>query len=163
MDLDEEFVPVPGFERYAISKSGTVKNVMTGLIRKQYNCVNPKDGYKSVRVSLVKDDGTETNCAVSRLLAKAFIPNPEGKLTVDHIDKNSLNNDLSNLQWATTREQNLNRNMPLSSSGHRHIYKSRNGYRVQIPRLKINKTFETIEEAIAARAILMPEEESSPT
>jgi hypothetical protein len=39
---------------------------------------------------------------MSRLLAIAFIPNPENKPDVDHIDKNPLNNNVENLQWLST-------------------------------------------------------------
>lgn len=159
MSVVDEFVPFHGFERYALSKSGTIKDLVKGRIMSQYTAVNSTSGYKSVMVSLYNDDGKWTTCIVARLLAKAFIPNPENKPQVDHIDRNSTNNDLSNLRWVTSQEQNLNRNHPIGASGHKHIYKNRNGYRVYVPRLKINKTFKTLDEALAAKAILMSEEE----
>lgn len=46
---------------------------------------------------------------IHRLIAEAFLPNPDSKPTVDHIDRNRQNNALSNLRWATMREQGLNR------------------------------------------------------
>lgn len=45
---------------------------------------------------------------VHRLIAECFIPNPEHKPTVDHIDRNPANNAVSNLRWATQHEQHLN-------------------------------------------------------
>lgn len=46
---------------------------------------------------------------IHRLIAQMLIPNPLNKLTVDHIDGNSLNNSITNLRWATQQEQSINR------------------------------------------------------
>lgn len=45
---------------------------------------------------------------VHRLIALTFLDNPKNKPTVDHIDRNPKNNNLSNLRWATYSEQNKN-------------------------------------------------------
>lgn len=47
---------------------------------------------------------------IHRLVAEAFIPNPENKPCVDHIDGNKLNADASNLRWVTYHENNSNPN-----------------------------------------------------
>lgn len=52
--------------------------------------------------------------SVHRLVAETFIPNPENKPEVDHIDRNPNNNSVSNLRWVTVQENNNNRkdNLP---------------------------------------------------
>lgn len=47
--------------------------------------------------------------SVHRLVAETFIPNPENKPTVDHINRNRSDNRVCNLRWATYKEQNDNR------------------------------------------------------
>jgi chemotaxis response regulator CheB len=51
----------------------------------------------------------KTTHKIHRLVAQHFIPNPNNKTTVDHIDsKATLNNTVSNLRWATRQEQRRN-------------------------------------------------------
>ena len=70
------------------------------------NCLN--DGY--LRVSLIKDGGKNT-VKIHQIVAWIFVKNPENKPTVDHIDRNPLNNRAENLRWATNQEQQNNRGM----------------------------------------------------
>jgi hypothetical protein len=57
------------------------------------------NGYLTVCVS-------GRNACVHRVLAECFIPNPDNKPCVNHIDGNKLNNSLDNLEWATYSENN---------------------------------------------------------
>jgi len=89
---------INGTQYHTISKDGTVINTKTNNQKKQWL---GKNGYYYVDIH---ENGTAKKIAVHRLLALTFIPNPENKRTVNHIDGNKLNNDLSNLEWATVSE-----------------------------------------------------------
>lgn len=88
---------------FSISNYGNVKNNKTGKILQQQ--VNRR-GYCVVRVSVRK---SKTCCIketfrIHRLVAQYFIPNPEDKPQVNHIDGDKLNNNVSNLEWVTNKE-----------------------------------------------------------
>jgi hypothetical protein len=94
----ETFVKIEGFENYEVSNLGKVRNIKSGRILKPY--LN-QSGY--LRHHLYGHD-KQKELFLHRIIAIAFIDNPEEKPCVNHIDENKLNNDLSNLEWCTVRE-----------------------------------------------------------
>lgn len=91
--------------KYQVSNMGRVRVTATGAIRNRKP--SKKDGY--IRMPFHSPDGKRThNILVHRLVAKAFLPNPENKPCVDHIDGNKQNNTVSNLRWCTYVENNNN-------------------------------------------------------
>jgi hypothetical protein len=88
------------FPNYEISDIGKIKNIKTG------KCLSPKKsrtGY--LRVTLC-NDGFQKTFSIHRLVAIAFIQNPERKPTVNHKNEKKDDNRAENLEWATNSEQN---------------------------------------------------------
>ena len=85
-----------GYPGYAVSDTGIVWNRKKNKEVTQYGH-GPRKNYKSVRLYGI-------NLQVHRLVAMVFIPNPENKPEVNHIDCNPSNNHVSNLEWVTHRE-----------------------------------------------------------
>lgn len=91
--------------RQYVNKFGTIvnKNASTmqipGKIRK---LGKDFDGYPEIH--LQANDGRSKYCRVHRLVAQAFIPNPDNLPQVDHIDGNRANNCVDNLRWCTAKQ-----------------------------------------------------------
>jgi hypothetical protein len=134
------------FHRYMISNHGRVKS-----IRFPDRFLKPdidKDGYESVKLQN-EGESVKTKMRVSRMVAVAFIPNPDNKPTVDHINRIKTDNRVENLRWATASEQSNNRTHRLSNTGHKYIMIRQERYRLSMP--GIDRTFKSLDEAIRAR------------
>lgn len=105
----EAFKIVPGYENYAVSNYGRIMRMTygpqtePGRIKKPQ--VNSKNGY--CHVKMTGSEGKKS-MLLHRLVAKAFIPNPNGYREIDHIDRNKENNHVDNLRWCTRRENLTN-------------------------------------------------------
>ena len=92
-----------GKNNYFITQDGRVKNIKfnrylrTWINRYGYECISL--GRRS----------TKKTYTIHRLIANAWIPNPHNKPTIDHINRNRLDNRIENLRWATHKEQAENR------------------------------------------------------
>lgn len=102
--MQEIWKDVPGYEGlYKVSNLGNVLslNFCGRGVTRQMHLVHHYSGY--ILVSLSKNKKTK-NWLVHVLVAKAFIPNPEKKPFVNHIDGVKSNNNVSNLEWVTAKE-----------------------------------------------------------
>lgn len=100
---DEEWKVIEECDKYMISNKGRFKS-LRGHIPRLMNPTRQKKGYYYASTMI---DGKVKLFRVHRLVAKAFLPNPDNLPEVNHIDGNPHNNDVSNLEWCT-REYNLN-------------------------------------------------------
>ena len=100
----EEFRVIQGYENYSVSNLGNVINNKSKYILKPFK----KNGYLYIAISIA---GKNKHLRVHRLVGLAFILNPANKPSIDHVDNDRTNNNVSNLRWATIQENNRNRNV----------------------------------------------------
>ncbi len=146
----EDFKPIKGIENYSINKMGQVKNEK-GLIMKQYIVTSKTSSHKGYyRVALNIAPKERKHFLVHILMAKTFLnyDNFENPI-VDHIDNDSFNNNLDNLQ-VTTKRHNSSKDIVRTVNNLLGTYKRGNTY---VARIKINGkkvylgTFKTEQEA----------------
>lgn len=102
----EIFTNIYGYEGlYQVSNLGNVKS-LNYLHTGQEKILSPafdKDGYLFVQLC---KNGEAKNYRVHRLVAQAFLPNPNNYPCINHKDENKLNNNVDNLEWCTIQYNN---------------------------------------------------------
>lgn len=119
MNMTEIWKDIEGFEGlYQVSnytrvrtverivQFGNRKRLVKSIILKQ--TVNKKSGYVSVMLSKEK---VQKRCYVHRLVAQAFIPNPDNLPEIDHINRIKTDNRIENLRWVDRSKQLKNRDL----------------------------------------------------
>lgn len=98
---------VKGFPNYLVYPDGNIfskaRRGTPARILKQ--CDNGR-GYLAIR--LTNNQGKRITKYPHRLVAEHYIPNPENKREVDHINRNSHDNNINNLRWVTPKENSKN-------------------------------------------------------
>jgi len=141
-----EWKSIENYPNYEISNCGLVMNIRGNILKPHLD----HRGYE--RLALCKN-GKLKNFRIHRLVADAFISNPENKPEVDHIDRYKTNNHASNLRWVTRSENNQNtgvscnnklniKNISYDKSQNRYIFQK------TIRGETIHKNFKTLDEAI---------------
>lgn len=108
--MGEQWKPVTGFEIYEISDHGNIRSidrmsrnrlgsffVKGTVLRQQHN----NRGYRYVRLW---KDGLQIKKYIHRLVAEAFVPNPNNLPQVNHLDNDPDNNMANNLEWCTHKQ-----------------------------------------------------------
>jgi len=141
-----EWKSIENYPNYEISNCGLVMN-------SRGNIMKPGDNGHGYQFVCLYKNGKSKKCKIHRLVALAFIPNPENKREVDHKDRCKTNNHVSNLRWATSSENSQNIEVHCDNKlGIQYISynKSMNRYQFKktIRGKRIQKYFKTLDEAI---------------
>jgi len=149
----EEWRDCVGFPDYMVSNEGRVRNKKPAQ-RILKGALNDR-GYK---VFNLRQDGKTRTISLHRLLAKAFIPNPQNKPFVDHIihaKDEPKNNALSNLRWSTANENARNAHHEVGASNYPGVcahYKGKYHAKICYEGTQISLgLFKTAEEAAEVR------------
>tara|TARA_R110002124_G_scaffold151834_1_gene318643 strand:+ start:964 stop:1473 length:510 start_codon:yes stop_codon:yes gene_type:complete len=140
---------IDNFDDYDISYNGIVINKKSNRVLKGCIIKEKNTSYRGIGLS---QNNKPYFLRLHRLLAIAFIANPDNLPCVDHIDGNGLNNDLSNLRWCNNSQNGQNREVSKrnKSTGIKNIYKNRKGYQFRkvVNGKEVTKYFKTLEEAV---------------
>ena len=150
--MAEEWKVIDGYNNnYSISNKGNVKNNNTDKILKPRL---GRHGYYRLNLRLNKKQKT---VEIHRLVAMAFIPNPDNKSCVDHINNNTLDNNVNNLRWATAKENQYNQKLSKANKcGVKGVCYNKRDKKwrasITVDGIKIHiGSFDTMEEAKQAR------------
>ena len=160
----EIWKPIKDYEKlYEISNYGNVKSILfrNNIIQKEQNKIlkqNTNDfGYLVVQL---RKDGKKKSYYVHRLVAEAFIENPNNFTEINHKDFDKTNNKAENLEWCS-RKYNVNYSIKFmrkpktkckqTNTGEKYIRQRYGKYQLYIRNLTIFQSFENLQDAVQMR------------
>lgn len=93
---------INGFNGYFVDRKGNVYSKKRGILVRLSPFLDTKKNYLMIRI--IRNDGKRCGKLIHRLVAEAFIPNPESLPEVNHLDGNKTNCNVDNLEWCTRKE-----------------------------------------------------------
>ena len=93
-----EWREVKEYSNYEVNQLGEIRH------KKRQKILKPRDNNGGYQYVNFKINGKNTNFAVHRIVANAFIPNPNGYTEVNHKDYNKKNNCVDNLEWVSSSQ-----------------------------------------------------------
>lgn len=129
------------FPNYSVSDEGEVRNDLSG---RMLTIFNNSSGYKVVHIS---SDKSKKTVRVHRLVAQAFIANPQKKSCVNHINGNRGDNRVENLEWCTHSENNAHSYRVLNRQSSHAITAMTVAKFKPVLCVETNKIYESIKEA----------------
>lgn len=137
----EVWKDIEGYEgRYQISNRGRVKSIAKGIVMRTFLCGS---GYEEVILSVKRKRKPKL---IHRMVAEAFVPNPDCKREVNHKDGNKLNNDFTNLEWVT----------PSENIRHSYGVLKNKGYTRKVACLETDEVFDSLNEAAEKYGLQVP-------
>lgn len=154
---------------YQVSNLGRVKSLKRwDVSQKEYidgeRFLTPTDNGKGYLIVGLRKEAKRQNHYVHRLVASAFVEKPDGCNCVNHIDYDTQNNNASNLEWCTQKENvrhsshkmRHRKTQTRTNTGEKYIYFRKGRYRLVIDG-KEYPTSATLEEAVKKREHLLKE------
>lgn len=167
----EAWKDIHGYEGlYQVSDLGNVRSLEREVCQGKYgkkrsaggHLMTPTDNGHGYLVVSLRKQNRRKNHYVHRLVAEHFIEN-SGLKYVNHKDYDTRNNCVDNLEWCTQKENLLHSSQRMkhphkqwkeSGTGEKYIYLRNGRYRLSI-RNKIDRTYQTLEEAVMARGVIL--------
>ena len=137
--IEETWKYIEDYENYKVRKMRKEKSLNNRRTGKEKILKPRQYKYWYLTVNLCKN-GKSKNFKIHRLVAKAFIPNPDNKPEVNHKDENKTTNNVTNLEWCTSY---YNTNYGTRNSR----INSKNNNSKMVYCVELNKTYKSIDEA----------------
>lgn len=142
---------IQGYPNYLIYEDG---RVFSKIRRRFLKGSFKNDGY--IHITFPNDK----KIRVHRLVAQHYIPNPHNYPLIDHIDRNRVNNDISNLRWVNNSMNQQNTNISKNNkSGHKNINKNTNGYgwryQKEVNGKRVARSFKSKIDALCYKYIIL--------